>query len=209
MSGDPWPDEAGPSPVFASALANEQFILQSVSSSTISESSGRAALYLSALSSGLVAIGFASASDSILSAITFTVLPTVFLLGCFTVVRLIDTSVENLVVLRRIERIRRYWVTLSRDGERFFEADSATGGHRGVRYGTWAMLFTTASMVIVVNAVVAGSIVTVFLVRVEGLTRAVGVPIGAGVALVIAGSALVYQHSRITRLVLGAEDPGT
>jgi hypothetical protein len=64
------------------------------------------AIYLSALSSGLVAIGIASSSPRALAALAFTVLPTVFVLGWFTVVRLTDTSVANIVSLRRMELIR-------------------------------------------------------------------------------------------------------
>jgi len=84
-----------------SALVTEHFALQSVSSATISESGSRAALYLSALSSGLVAIGFASASRKSLAALSFPVLPTVYILGWFTIVRLVETSVENIVCSRR------------------------------------------------------------------------------------------------------------
>ena len=69
-----------------SALVTEHFVLQGTSSSTISESGSRVSIYLSALSSGLVAIGFASASDRALESLAFTILPVVFILGCFTIV---------------------------------------------------------------------------------------------------------------------------
>jgi hypothetical protein len=85
----------------------EHFVLQSAASATISESGSRVAIYLSSLSSGLVAIGFASSSPHALAALAFAVLPTVFILGWFTVVRLVDTSVANIVSQRRMERIRR------------------------------------------------------------------------------------------------------
>jgi hypothetical protein len=75
------------SPGSTSAPVTEHFVLQSAASSTISESDSRVAIYLSSLSSGLVAIGFASSSPHALAALTFSVLPTVFILGCFTVVR--------------------------------------------------------------------------------------------------------------------------
>jgi hypothetical protein len=75
------PDADKPPPEFMSALVTEHFVLQSVSSATISESSSRVTIYLSSLSSGLVAIGFASSSHKALAALAFTVLPTVFLLG--------------------------------------------------------------------------------------------------------------------------------
>jgi hypothetical protein len=44
-----------------------------------------------------------------LAALAFTVLPTVFVLGWFTVVRLTDTSMANIVSLRRMELIRGYY----------------------------------------------------------------------------------------------------
>jgi hypothetical protein len=49
-----------PPPEFMSALVTEHFVLQGTSASTISEGGSRVSIYLSALSSGLVAIGFAS-----------------------------------------------------------------------------------------------------------------------------------------------------
>jgi hypothetical protein len=193
-----------PSAAFTGALANEQFILQSVSGATISESASRAALYLSSLSSGLVAIGFASASRVALTALAFSVLPTVFLLGCFTVVRLIDTSVANLVALRRIERIRAYWAALDPLGPRFFEPDNHEAGHRGVHYGFWASLFTMASLVIVVNSVLAGAVIALFCSLAVHLPPAIDVAAGlmAGGAAVLLG--LIYQRRRLDRLIRGA-----
>ena len=82
-----------PPPEFMNALGTEYFVLQSSASSTISESGSRVSIYLSSLA--------------------FTVLPTVFALGWFTIVRLIDTSVENIVSLRRMELIRAYYATLA------------------------------------------------------------------------------------------------
>src|ERR1700751_4064252 len=82
---------------FMGALVTEHFVLQATSRSTISESGSREGIYLSALSSGLVAIGFASASPRALESLAFTVLPVVFILGWFTIVRLVDTSVANIV----------------------------------------------------------------------------------------------------------------
>lgn len=197
------------SPAFSAALANEQFILQSVSSTTVSESSSRAALYFSALSSGLVAVGFASSSPATISALLFTIFPTVFLLGWFTIVRLIDTSVENLVAVRRIEAIRRHWASLDPDGPKFFRPDDPAAGHRGVRYGFWSLLFTMASVVVFVNSVLGGA--TVALVCAIPLRLPVALDVAGGV---IAGLASVslglrYEHRRITGLILGQICPTT
>jgi hypothetical protein len=149
--------EDKPPPEFMSALGTEYFVLQSTASSTIGESGSRVSIYLSALASGLVAIGFASSSPRAFASLAFTVLPTVFVLGWFTIVRLIDTSVANIISLRRMELIRRYYAALAPVAPPYFATDNAPTGDHGVRYGRWAFLFTMASMVIVVNCVVGGA----------------------------------------------------
>jgi hypothetical protein len=73
-------DDKAP-PEFMSALVTEHFALQSQATSTIGESGSRVTIYLSSLSNGLVAIGFASSSPHALAALAFTVLPTVFVLA--------------------------------------------------------------------------------------------------------------------------------
>jgi hypothetical protein len=134
-------DPGKPPPEFMSALVTEHFVLQGTSSATVSESGSRVSIYLSALSSGLVAIGFASGSRRALESLAFTVLPTVFVLGWFTIVRLVDTSVANVVSQRRMERITRYYASLYPAGAPFFDVGppAAVGMHGvllalGLRY---------------------------------------------------------------------------
>lgn len=186
-----------PSQAFIGALANEQFGLQSAAGATISESGSRSGLYFSSLSSGLVAVGFASSSPGALEALSFTVLPTVFILGWFTVVRLVDTSVQNLVALERIEAIRRYWASLDPSGDAFFPSDSTPSGSRGVRYGKASSLFTTATMVAAVNSVLGGAIAVLALVMGAHLGLPGAVPIGLAVGLALLVASLAYQRRRI------------
>jgi hypothetical protein len=145
-----------PPPDFMSALGTEYFVLQSTASSTISESGSRVSIYLS-LASGLVALGFSSSSPRAFASLAFTVLRTVFVLGWFTIVRLIDTSVANIVSLRRMELIRRYYAALAPIAPPYFAADDTQAAQHSVRYGRWSFLFTMASMVITVNCVLGGS----------------------------------------------------
>jgi hypothetical protein len=186
-----------------SALVTEHFALQSVSSATISESGSRAALYLSALSSGLVAIGFASSSRRSLEALSFSVLPTVFLLGWFTIVRLIDTSVENIVCRRRIETIRRYYASIDPRQQGFFEADYSGSGLHGVRYGARSVLFTMASMILLVNSVVGAATVALLCILGAHLTAVAGVPVGLVVGLGILAGGLSYEYRRLAPLIRG------
>jgi hypothetical protein len=193
-----------PPPEFMSALVTEHFVLQSTSSATISESGSRVAIYLSSLSSGLVAIGFSSSSPRALAALAFTVLPTVFLLGCFTVVRLIDTSVANLISQRRMELIRRYYASLGPGAAAYFEPDDSILGNHGVRYSKWAFLFTMASMVIVVNSVLGGA--TAALVGTLAIKAPIVAATAAGivVGLIILVLSLRYEHKRVTPVVLSS-----
>jgi hypothetical protein len=193
-----------PPPEFMSALVTEHFVLQSTSSATISESGSRVAIYLSALSSGLVAIGFASSSPHALASLAFTVLPTVFILGLFTIVRLIDTSVANIISQRRMERIRAYYAALAPLAPPYFEADDSVVGNKGVRYSRWSFLFTMASMVIVVNSVLGGAAVA--MVCDMAIKAVLPVATGAGVAagIVILVLTLLYEHRRLTPVVLSS-----
>jgi hypothetical protein len=196
-------DEKAP-PEFMSALVTEHFVLQSTASSTISESGSRVSIYLSALSSGLVAIGFASATPRALASLAFTVLPTVFILGWFTVVRLIDTSVANIISQRRMERIRAYYASLAASAAPYFEADDSVGGNHGVQYGRWSFLFTMASMVIVVNSVLGGAtIALVFALAIKtGLVIATTLGVIGGIVLLVLS--LRYEHHRLTPVVLSS-----
>jgi hypothetical protein len=193
-----------PPPEFMSALVTEHFVLQSTSSSTISESGSRVSIYLSSLSSGLVAIGFASSSPRALASLAFTVLPTVFVLGWFTIVRLIDTSVANLISQRRMELIRRYYAGLAPSALPYFEADDSVAGNHGVRYGRWSFVFTMASMVIVVNCVLGGATIALLCDLAFKVPLPVAAVTGVATGLVLLVLSLRYEHSRLTPVVLSS-----
>jgi hypothetical protein len=80
---------------FISALTTEHFVLQTAASSTIAEAAARSTLYVMALSSALVAMGFASQSATVLMPFGLVVLPGIFVPAVLTVVRLVDTTLEN------------------------------------------------------------------------------------------------------------------
>ena len=196
-------DDKSP-PEFMSALGTEYFVLQSTASSTISESSSRVSIYLSSLASGLVALGFSRSSPRAFASLAFTVLPTVFVLGWFTIVRLIDTSVANIISLRRMELIRRYYAGLSPVAPPYFGADESVTAQHGVRYGRWSFLFTMASMVITVNCVLGGATIALMcdLAFKAPLPAAAAIGVVAGLALLVLS--LRYEHRRLTPVVLSS-----
>jgi hypothetical protein len=197
-----------PPPDFMSALVTEHFVLQGISSSTTSEGGSRVTIYLSALSSGLVSIGFASSSHRALESLAFTVLPVVFILGCFTIVRLTDTSVSNVVSQRRMEMITAYYASIHPPLATYFGVGGPAARRHGVQYGRWSFLFTMASMVIAVNSVVGGA--TVALICALAIKAASPMPVVAGIiaGLIVLATGLRYEHGRLTPVVLSsASDP--
>jgi hypothetical protein len=128
----------------------------------------------------------------------------VFILGWFTVVRLVDTSVANIISLRRMERIRRHYASIVPSAADYFEGDDSVTGTHGVSYGRWSFLFTMASMVIVVNSVLGGA--TVALVGTLAVKASVpastAVGIVAGLVLLVLG--LRYEQRRLSPVVLGS-----
>jgi len=157
-------DEAKHS-AFMSALTTEHFVLQTASSSTISEASARSSLYILSLSSSLVAIGFMSQSANILLPFVAVVLPMLLLLGLFTVIRLVSTAVENLQYLVGIARIRGYYRSLAPEAETYFSVETGRWPEETATpsqgLGPFLALFgTTATMIAFVNSVVAGVAVT-------------------------------------------------
>jgi hypothetical protein len=183
-------------------LTTEHFTLQGSRASTIGESSSRAALYVGALSSSLIALGFlgqASEFDTAFDIFALVVLPTVYVLGLFTHVRVVQSSIEDIFYGRAINRIRGVYRRLAGSEARYF----LLGGHDDVsgvlanmgigKPSRWQLYLTLGTMVAVVNSVVGGT-TAALAVGVLGASMVVSVLTG-GVALV----ASLAFHSVIQR----------
>ena len=105
------------------ALTTEHFTLQTARSATISESAGRAALFLFMVSSGIVALAFAGQSSGLGPAfdlLALTILPVLVLLGSLTYLRLVQSAVEDLRLATEIERIRARYREIAPEATRYF-----------------------------------------------------------------------------------------
>ncbi len=125
---------------FISALTTEHFVLQTAVNATTNEAGTRASLYILSLSSSLIAMGFASRSPEIFVPFVAIVLPALFLLGVFTVVRLVDSNLESMQFLTDIARIRGYYRTLTPEAARPLcrREWSLAGGARNAGAPAWA-----------------------------------------------------------------------
>ena len=194
MNEHPQPGQA-----FMSALVTEHFVLQSARSTTVSEAVGRSAVYLTCVSSSLVAFGFFAAATHRLAPVVATVLPALIILGVFTFVRLVETSVENVVFLRRMEAIRGYYATLDPAAAAFFASAEITGAaalaSTGMRSSVVEMLFTSASMIAAVTSMLAG-VGAALLLDTADVPLVAAVAAGVVVALLVYGLHMLWMYRR-------------
>ncbi|MFE9657793.1 hypothetical protein [Micromonospora sp. NPDC006431] len=181
-----------------SALTTEHFVLQTSRSATITESVGRATVFLSLLSASLIGLGFVSSSGHLIKPYLGAVLPTLVITGLLSFARLVENMVENALNLKRIQRIRAYYHRQFA-GEHDFFADAVTGGGDvraiavavGGSSSRWDLLLTTAAMVGAVNALLIGLGATLLTGLASG-SVALAIAVGVVVALVAFAAQLLY-----------------
>jgi hypothetical protein len=192
-------DEQSERTALLSTLTTEHFVLQTANNSTYSEASARSTLYVMALSSSLVALGFVASSTDVLIQFAAIVLPAIFVLGLFTVARLIETALESMQCLRGIARIRSYYRTLGPEAARQFSAEHGRWPEvepPALRLGRVLAFFgTTASMIAVINNVVAG-VALALLIRFLSPSSPSWVGAAAGVTGALALTWAFYRYQR-------------
>ena len=190
-----------------SALTTEHFNLQSARMGTITEANGRATLYLSTLSSAVIAIAFVGQANQLgdpFYLFALVVLPPVFLLGVFSFLRLVQTSIEDIVYAVGSFRIRQYFLGLDPAAAPFFPPTDPRGMTKLERIGVVStgplqMLLTAASMVACINAIVGGVAVALALRSLLGASVPVSAVVGTLVGLGLAVLFFAYQVRRFRR----------
>jgi len=189
-----------------SALTTEHFVLQSAINATVSEAGARSTLYMMALSSSLVAVGFLATSSEALMPFLSIVLPTLFLLGVFTVIRLIDTALDAQQHLAGIARIHRFYRTLSPQAAQAFAPHLQRWPETVIHEPSlglgrfMAMLGTSATMIACTNNLLAGAGVALLLAQALHLARATAVAAGLGVFAALSVGFYAFEHWRFARV---------
>jgi hypothetical protein len=189
------------------ALTTEQFNLQSARIGTIAEANGRSTLYLGTLSSAVIAVAFVGQANQLgdtFYLFALTLLPPVFLLGVFSYLRLVQTSIEDMVYTVLSFRIRQYFLGLDPAAVPFFPPTDPQGITKLERIGVvptgpLQMLLTAASMVACINAIVGGVAVALAARSLLEAPVPVAAVTGAVVALGFASLFFVYQVRRFRR----------
>src|SRR5919198_461489 len=155
-------DRLAPAVTFATT---EHFTLQTARSITVSEATGRASIYLAALSSSLIALAFIgqmSRLGAAFYAFALILLPVLAFVGAVTFQRLVQSSIEDIAYAQRIARLRAFYLGLAPELEPFLlvlrgPRAEALLHHERLRPSARQLMLTTAGMVAVVNSVVIGA----------------------------------------------------
>jgi hypothetical protein len=186
------------------ALTTEHFGLAGTRAQVTGESSARAALYISAVSSTLVALGFIGQISEVgdtFNVFALTALPTLYVLGIFTFIRTVENGIEDLMMGRAINRIRNYYLQVAGEEARYFMLsghDDALGVMRnmGVSLERRQQFFTTGSMIAVINSVVGGAAVALAIGAITGAPLWVCASAG-GVAAIVSFVRLLRIENRM------------
>jgi hypothetical protein len=160
-----------PNQQLLTALTTEHFTLQGARSQTMSESSARASLYVFSVSSVLIALGFisqVSETGDLFNTFALTVLPTLYVLGVVTFVRLVECAAEDFRYGMAINRIRGYYEK---------------------------PLFAFSSAIAVINGVVGGAAVALALGALAGASLGVAAIAGGAAAVASAGAWIRYSDA--------------
>jgi hypothetical protein len=156
------PDQADgdPRPAEVTFVTTEHFTLQGARSSTISESTSRASVFLGAVSGGLIALGLvatAAKTGAAFYMFGLILLPTLAFVGLATFHRVLQTGIEDLAYARRIARLRDYYFDHAPELGGYLVNPAEPLPAPGLGIGLWQQFLTVAGMVAVITAILAGS----------------------------------------------------
>lgn len=213
--GNNKPDHADgdPRPAAVTFVTTEHFTLQGARSSTISESTGRASVFLGAVSGGLIALGLvATAAKTGVAFYMFglILLPTLAFVGLATFHRVLQSGIEDLAYARRIAQLRAYYFDHAPElaGYLLSVLPAERLRAQGLGDGLWQIFLTVAGMVAVITAVLAGSAGGLLAAVASGHSLVAALVAGVVVAAAALTGLMRYQNSAWKRGSTASLFPG-
>jgi hypothetical protein len=183
-------------------VTTEHFVLQGARAATIAESTGRANMFLAAVSGGLVALGLVATASSLGAAFFGFGL---VLVGLVTFERTLQSSMEDTEYARRIALLRGYYFEHAPEiAPYLLSVPRAERLHmQRVPGDRWQGYRTVAGMVAVITAVLAGSTAALAAILIFDDSLAAAVISGTVVALPALIAMIRYQDSAWERAAAG------
>jgi hypothetical protein len=212
-SDPPSTDEGDPNSQAGSFVTTEHFVLAGARASTIAESTGRANMFLAAVSGGLVALGLVATASSLGAAFFgfgLVLLPTLTFVGLVTFERTLQTSIEDTEYARRIALLRTYYFEHAPEVDQYLlSVPPAERLHmQRVPGDRWQGYRTVAGMVAVLTAVLAGSTAALAAILIFDHSLAAAVIFGAVVALPAMVALIRHEDSAWQRAAAEPLRPG-
>lgn len=195
-SGETGPD---PRPSVVSFATTEHFTLQGARAATIAESTGRATMFLSSVSGGLIALGLMATATRVgtaFYALGLVLLPVLAFIGVVTFERVLQSGIEDHGYARRIARLRDYYFRMAPELEPFLlSVPPEDRLHiQGLWSGRWQGLRTITGMIAVITAVLAGS--AAGLVAAVSAGHSLGAALAAGTVVALAALVVMMRYQR-------------
>jgi hypothetical protein len=191
--------DAEPRAATVSVITTEHFTLQGARTTTTSEAIGRATMFLSSLSGGLVALGLIATATHVGNAFYvfgLILLPTLAFIGLVTFERTVQSGIEDFGYARRIARLRGYYFEIAPELTPYLL--SVSPPERLTVQGLWARrcqgFRTVAGMVAVVTAVLAGAAVGQLAAILSGHSLVAALVAGAVTGIAALVVMMLYQR---------------
>jgi hypothetical protein len=151
-----------PRSVAVSFITSEHFTLQMARSAAITETTGRATIFIGSVSAGMIALGLIATVthlDTAFYAFGLVVLTTLSAIGFATFDWVVQSGIEDMQYAERIARLRAGYLHLAPELTRYLASvpsllQLAVHAERGRR---WRVFRTVAAMVGLVTAILAGA----------------------------------------------------
>jgi hypothetical protein len=194
-------------------VTTEHFVLQGARAATIAESTGRANMFLAAVSGGLVALGLVATASSVGAAFYgfgLVLLPTLAFVGFVTFGRALQSSIEDSQCARRIALLRGYYFEHAPEIAAYMVSvpPAELLLMQRVPGDSWQGYRTVAGMVAVVTAVLAGSAAALAAILIFDHSLAAAVIAGTLVALPTIVAMIRHQNSTWERASVEPLKPG-
>ena len=182
-----------------SFITTEHFTLQGARSSTISESTARASIFLASVSGGLVAFGLIATAARVgtaFYAFGLILLPTLAFIGFVTFHRVLQSGIEDLGYAHRIALLRGYYFDNAPELTPYLLSVAARQrvAVQGLRGGPWQGFLTVAGMTAVITSVLAGAATGLLAAVISGLSLAAALVTGGLCAAAALVALMRYQR---------------
>jgi hypothetical protein len=198
-------------PQMVTILTTEHYNMQNGRASTIADAGGRAGLFISAVSTTLVALAFIGQASNFGGAFyvfSLILFPTLYFLGLVTFERTLQSAIEDILYARGMSRLRHLFLEHAPELRPYFilsasDDAAATLERVGMKASLWQTVLGTAGTIGIITSVIGGTFFGLLLAALFALPLAVCVIVGAIIFLISDGFFLWYHWRKMQRVVGG------